>query len=213
VCAVLGYYSLNPTLEDRDTLVRLWQESKIRGLHAFGFASGDDGEFRCTKVLRIKEIIENTNNLWPFTRLLGHCRYSTSGDYREMENNQPVLLQDQALVFNGIVSMKSRSEYEAEFKKSYATENDGEIVLRKYLDGEDWEGFVSKGKFSFAGGIFNKTDFLILRNKNRPLYFAYRGQSVFIGSTRNILERSGLKGAKEIPAGRVIDVRKLVSDL
>lgn len=201
MCAVLGFQTNSPKEEHLEKILKLWDQSKIRGLHAFGFTVLKNGDLLTYKTTDFEELKKAIKQFWPFEKMIGHCRYSTSGDWKDPNNNQPIFQGDVSLVFNGVVSMKEKWEYEREFKKQYRTENDGEIVLRKFLDDENWSGFVINGKFSFAGIILDKYGMYVLRNENRPLWVATEDDAHFFGSTRDIFRRAGFQHSWKITAG------------
>jgi len=180
MCAIVGFISENPTQEAIDTLKRLFIESKIRGMHAYGFAAVED-----------KPVVEKSNTLKPLLdkihhpkALIGHCRYSTSGDYLDMKNNQPLSYNDEYLVFNGVIDMGTKAEMEKRHGIEMSCENDGEIMLHK----ADRNAFLHE-KISFAGLTLSKDKITFLRNENRPAYMAKKFNSVFIASTADILKR------------------------
>lgn len=180
MCAIVGFISLNPSLDAINTLKKLFIESKIRGMHAYGYAAIDK-----------QPVVEKSNTLKPLLdkinkpkALIGHCRYSTSGDYLNMANNQPLQYQDEYLVFNGVIDMGTKSEMEQKYGITMSCENDGEIMLQK----REREAFLHE-KISFAGLTLSKDKITFLRNENRPAYMARKYDSIFIGSTADILRR------------------------
>lgn len=198
MCGVIGFYSPNPKPKHLEAICRLYQQSKIRGLHAFGFSvwepnKGHKDSIRTVKYTELLPVLKEIMDyrLSPPELLIGHARYSTSGDWKDFANNQPVHINGISMVFNGVITQASKKEYEKEFNKEYITENDGEIFSRKVLDGEDWVNFVSSGKFSFAGIFLRNGEAYAIRNKNRPLYKATCDGGAFIASTRDIFVRAG----------------------
>jgi len=137
-------------------------------------------------------------------RLIVHCRYSTSGDWKEEGNNQPIVIGDCALAFNGVIRMSTKDEWGKEFGFKPVTDNDGEIFVRKVLDGEDWNAWVAHGAFSFAGVMLHGGRLIALRNKQRPLWHNEAYGCNFIASTADIFNRIGLGGAHEVPAGQAV---------
>lgn len=196
MCGVIGYWSAVPTAADRTTVRRLFLESKIRGLHAFGFATLNNLAARTLDLPNLLKILRQADYLG----LIGHTRYSTSGDWRVEANNQPIVLDGMSLCFNGVISMKLKAEYEQEYGRLYQTENDGEIFMRHVLDGGDPVAFTQQMTGSFAGCYIRQGEVFALRNDRRPLWYAVRGDAVFVGSTRDILSRAGLAEGTELPA-------------
>lgn len=116
---------------------RLFLESEIRGRHASGFTIlADPGVLETTKApLPASEFIR-TDHLWkrcktdPPRAMVGHTRYSTSGDWDENTNNQPLSTNRYALVHNGLVSMGTPEEYGPKYGLPLSTANDSEVILK-----------------------------------------------------------------------------------
>lgn len=200
MCGVIGYSSNNPSENHRVMLRRLFFESRVRGLHAFGFSFWDGAGVVTNRFARLEECLAALPQVT--TRLIGHCRYSTSGDYRTPENNQPIHTGDVALAFNGVISMATKPEYERQYGRKYATDNDGEIFLDKYVRGDNWEKFVAGGRFSFAGVVLHRDTLVAIRNSRRPLYRCDEDDGVFYASTADVFRRAGFAAEPDqVPAG------------
>lgn len=215
VCGVLGFYSKDPRPAHLEAICNLFEQSKVRGLHAAGFSVWEPKELhrdgiRTVKAFNVEDIKKEIMKMRysPPQILIGHTRYSTSGDWKDHTNNQPIHLGDGAsLVFNGVIHQGKKEEYEKIYGRRYVTDNDGEIVLRKFLD----EGhgvaarFVGKGKFSFAGAWLSKGEIYIARNEFRPLYEATFLDGKFFASTRDIFRRAGgFKNVTAVPTGTAL---------
>jgi len=189
MCGIIGFYSPEPTDEHFKLLQELILQSKIRGLHAFGTAYYNDvGEIQVKKTdcLATEWLLESKPNM-----LIYHNRYSTSGDYVNMNNNQPLLVGDMALAFNGVLSMDKKEVFEAKYNVKCNSDNDGEVFLQKIMEGEDIVEFLKQEKqCSFAGLFLREGRVYALRNNKRPLYwFKYRN-AVFVVSTSDIVKRA-----------------------
>lgn len=181
MCAIIGFISDNPTQQAVDTLKRVFIESKIRGMHAYGYAAIQDGHLMEHKSNGLKSLLTTIQSP---TRLIGHCRYSTSGDYRDMNNNQPLRFGDEYLVFNGVIDMRTKAEMEAAYNIKMNSDNDGEIMLqapnRRQLLGS---------QITFSGLTLNSHILAFFRNEGRPGYKATRFGATYIASTADILRR------------------------
>lgn len=209
MCGVIGYFSKSPSDDHVALIERLFEASKIRGLHAFGAtARAQDGKLMTFKTTALREIKQWLRGIPRFDLLIGHTRYSTSGDWRQPENNQPIVVAGSSLVFNGVISQASKKEYEKIFSKTYETGNDGEIFLRKVIDGEDWAQFVREGKFSFAGAFLHNGEAVAIRNKNRPLWSCETADANFLASTQDIFKRAGFSHQTpiEVKPGEVYQI-------
>ena len=187
MCGVIGFICDKPNSEHIEILNKFIKESKIRGLHSFGYSYFDN------KMITEKffDMAELDGREFPEpTKLIYHNRYSTSGDYRQHANNQPVIVGDRSLVFNGVIDMGTKSEIEKKYNISMHTGNDGEIILHKCLGKQDLKEFITNMKGSFAGMILNKSNQLyVVRNSRRPLWRLFVKEAVYIASTRDIFKR------------------------
>lgn len=190
MCAIVGFLSPKPTVEAINTLRKVFIESKIRGMHAYGFTSNQNKLLHTYKSNQLRPVLEAIQ--MP-NALIGHCRYSTSGDYLDMKNNQPLQYESEHLVFNGVIDMRTKAEMEQAYKIQMSCENDGEIMLQT----SDRLSFL-KTNISFAG-LFLTTDFMtVMRNTNRPAYMGFKHESIYIASTADILKRAWIANPVEI---------------
>ena len=186
MCGVVGYSSNNPIEEHYEILQGLLRESKIRGLHSFGYTYYDK-ELVTRKYHNLEELTIPRSN-----KIIFHNRYSTSGDYIEHKNNQPITKQYAALVFNGVLDMRTKVEMEEHYNIQMETDNDGEIVLLKC--GKDIKAlrkFVTSTKGSFAGLMLTEDNKMYaIRNTNRPLWKLEYKEAHFYASTEDIFKRT-----------------------
>ena len=188
MCGVVGFSCKHPGQHHVAAIQRLFTQSKIRGLHAFGISYYEENQIKTSKHHKLVDCCSAI----PLTnKLIGHCRYSTSGDYADHQNNQPIHLDNAAVVFNGVISMAAKCEYEKMYRRKYQTENDGEIFLDKFVRDEAWANFVTYGKFSFAGLVLWDDQLIAIRNAHRPLYRLVEMEAVFYASTADIFRRAG----------------------
>lgn len=197
MCAILGYSA--PEKPDLDLIERLIYHSKIRGLHAFGYAFFRDG-LRVRKFHGLEDFFRGLAEDEP-RAFMAHCRYSTSGDYLEHSNNQPIVSRDgRALVFNGVLHMGTKQEMEAEFGVSMDTENDGELALLLGM-----EQLVRTTTGSFAGILAEGGRFKVVRNARRPATIFRRGDELVVTSTADIGLRAGLKEFRRLQPFEVLE--------
>jgi glutamine phosphoribosylpyrophosphate amidotransferase len=205
MCALIGYACDDPQTEHADAVRALFYESRVRGLHAFGFSAWDGQRVATQRFLDFKQCLAALPR--QVTRLIGHCRYSTSGDYQNVDNNQPLQIADAALAFNGVISMAVKEEYERQYARAYLTENDGEIFLDKFVRHDGWLEFVATGRFSFAGLTLQRGRMTALRNKNRPLFRVEHNNATFFASTADIFRRAGFTELPTpVPCGVAVHV-------
>lgn len=211
MCGVIGYYSATPKRRDWEVIAALLRESSVRGLHAFGLAIPDGKGGAVARELKIEDLITVGQRLFDDLRpsqLIAHARYSTSGDWRSVENNQPLVVSGDALVFNGVIDMRTKAQMETAWGISMTTGNDGEIFLQHAASGGSAVDFLLNNPCSFAGCYLLSGQMFCLRNDKRPLWYAVRGDATFVMSTRNISERCGLSPI-ELPAFEEFRVDRL----
>ena len=206
MCGVIGYFASTHKLEHKNILFRLFTESKIRGLHAFGVHTGKT-TLKSNNLKKITQFIEKFNG----KRLIGHTRYSTSGDFRVESNNQPILREDLALVFNGVIDMGTKQEMESSHQISLETENDGEIFAQHLSLGGDPVQFVKQVKFSLAALWAKGKKIFGVRNNKRPLWGCKAEGAVFISSTADIFKRSGLQNCFPLEPFTVYDLGRVLN--
>ena len=189
MCAIVGFISKNPNEKALITLKRLFIESKIRGMHAYGYAATQGKSQYSNKGNLLKPVLDSIKQP---NALIGHCRYSTSGDYKDMNNNQPIRYKEEYMVFNGVIDMRTKAEMEQAYKITMNCDNDGEIMLqtKNKLD------FLQKD-VSFAGIFLSGNTIRLMRNRNRPAYIGFKHDSVYIGSTKDIMQRALISEVEE----------------
>jgi glutamine phosphoribosylpyrophosphate amidotransferase len=195
MCGVIGYYSPELTITDKLYITKLFLESSVRGLHAFGIAWGTLGEpLEVYRSLSIKQVVEKVMEVRVrgTAVIIGHCRYSTSGDWQNIDNNQPLVDRaNNLLVFNGVISMKKKEEFEEEYGRKFSVDNDGEIMLWKLSEGTEAAiSLLKRPEVSYAGCHYVNRRFTAFRNENRPLHQLKVGISTFIVSTEDIFRRT-----------------------
>lgn len=203
MCSVVAFSGKNKT-----RLLPLLKESIIRGMHAYGVAYYTDTEsvvgksIKTTKSHDLDEVIAVAyeDKLSP---LIFHARYSTSGDWRDHTNNQPLQRNDCALAFNGTLDMGTKEEMENRHGVKLQTSNDGELALLA-LDAGKLETFVAQTRGSFAGVILYEGRVWGLRNERRPLWVVRGDDYAYFVSTSDIARRAGLTDPKLIPCNKLI---------
>jgi len=191
MCGVI-YFKGN-SRKHKKLIINLLEQSKIRGLHAFGVSLKlkSSQPFQIARMFSVEEAKDFIFQ-HEFCELIGHTRYDTSGDWRILENNQPVVLGANLLAFNGVIRMSTKEEYQKEFKQQYETANDGEIVLRMFAEEEQDKALhlLSEIGVSFAGIISVNGKSFAIRNVRRPLWIAEGSGFKIVFSTRDILSRA-----------------------
>lgn len=189
MCGVVGF-SGRPSTAARGVFSRLAEESRVRGMHAFGFGYVSRDGVRIEKSLDLRELLHKLPQKLP-ARTVFHARYCTSGDYTHMVNNQPLSLDESCLVFNGTLDMGTKQDMELAHGVTLLSENDGELALLAGLRGE-LLNFVRSSRGSFAGLMLSGGKLYALRNCRRPLWQWRSGMGVFFASTKDIFLRANI---------------------
>ena len=215
MCGILGFYSPAPTADHIQDLGLLFAQSKVRGTHSFGFSYWSRTDEATTiKAHKLEEITYALSCLKsnPPGAIIAHNRYSTSGDWKDHENNQPLTTRDYkiAFAFNGVIDMRSKHQWEEEYRKAFRTDNDAEIFLNWIEEDKDPIEFLKK-PCSFAGLYLKSGQVFAVRNKNRPMWALRRQDGVFIASTRDIFLRTfGKVQPLELPPMQLFELSQLV---
>jgi glutamine phosphoribosylpyrophosphate amidotransferase len=194
MCGVVGYIG-EKSEESRKIFVRICEQSLIRGVHSFGYSYWNGDKIITNKGLYFEEVVNTFPRELP-EKIIFHNRYSTSGDYKDFTNNQPLEYDNSTLVFNGVVDMGTKTEMEERHHIKMKSYNDGEIVLQNYLQGNSYACVKNNGT-SYAGIILTSGKMSVFRNENRPLWRTKTKQGIFFASTRDIFLRAGLTSEME----------------
>lgn len=202
MCGIIGYKPIDPSEENQvarlNAFIRLFQESCIRGMHAYGIARAHGSDVYVHRTFEMLEIPAAFATTLP---TIAHARYCQSGDWRVLENNQPIVVGDTALAMNGVISMGTKTEYEAEFGVSCAVDNDSEIFLRKLEQGMDAAEFIQSITGSFAATWLADGKLYAGRNARRPLWKCVVYGAKWYASTEDIFRRAGFVGAEPVAVG------------
>jgi len=191
MCGIIGFKHVGPIKNpamSRRFIEALLRWSKIRGLHATGITwTYGDGLETLKRPLPADEFmaLPEWDAIWENTPKAGilHTRYSTSGDWENNKNNQPLALSQLAIVHNGLVSMATRDEFMEQYKVRTTTENDSEIILRKvsqhYAKGKTMYEAVQDGLKEIydvhppifaAGMVDGEGELYAFKDHIRPMY-------------------------------------------
>ena len=191
MCGIIGAVIKNNDQQSLILLSRLFQQSRIRGMQSYGWATSENLK---PKIGTLREAHVDIMRLKPCV-FIGHCRYSTSG-----LTAQPLLIDrypEMVLAFNGNISMKTKPEMEAAYKIQLQTDNDGEIFIHYVMKGKGIM-LIQDPLVSFAGVWFFHDKLWVLRNERRPAWSCTFNDNFFVASTEDIFLRAGFKNPKEI---------------
>jgi glutamine phosphoribosylpyrophosphate amidotransferase len=211
MCGVIGYWpGPDCDLDLQGTMFeRLMLESRVRGTHAFGICRDLEDRF---DVLRSHSLPEILNHFDPAATTIAHARFSTSGDWQTLSNNQPIVAGGRALAFNGVIHMGTRAELETKYGVRLETENDGEVFLRLLesyglipTGSDQGTGAMESAEIvaaldivnslegSFAGVWLRDGQLYAARNSRRPLWSGLYYGAIWFASTADIMMRAGFE--------------------
>jgi hypothetical protein len=143
MCGIYGYISNNSQInkDNEDQIFKsLWKQSEIRGKEACGISlQSDKGQEvrkyidRSTKAYKDKDFkhtVSRFQNISTQKVLVGHSRLQTNGESNDNTNNQPIKIQDQVLVHNGIVCNYEDLYIDKDIAKT--SELDSEYLVKRY---------------------------------------------------------------------------------
>ena len=195
MCGILGAFFLKKDPESLTFTKKLITELKIRGRHSFGIAYYNNHSIEVTKCFELNpdELVDAFDRSGSDC-FIYHNRYSTSGDWHDMQNNQPIVVDGVgAIAMNGVLSMRQKIEFENEFNIKTVSDNDAEIFLRKIEQGVNLVDFLeSQKECSFSATLLLNNKIYGLRNNKRPLYFYnFEDKALFLVSTLDTIKRAG----------------------
>lgn len=185
MCGIIGFSCKKPSEENISILNELIIQSKIRGLHSFGYSY-------YSSLIQTEKHHDIASVKLPMSnKIIYHNRYSTSGDYKNHANNQPIHNKEMSLVFNGVLDMGTKEEIESKYNIKMKNDNDGEIILNTCgTDINLIQKFVTETTGSFAGIILtNSNKLLAIRNTKRPLWELNHLGCIYLASTKDIFKR------------------------
>lgn len=193
MCGVIGFCSDKVSFDDLKTLKRILIASQIRGKHASGFAWYDGSKIQVSsyalpmeealKQFSLKQCIYNHS-----IAFIAHTRYSTSS----IKFHQPILIDNTAIVHNGVISQSSPKNWRALYGYSCETENDSELLLRCILQGDNPKKQFPEA--SIAALILTPDgEIKPMRNAKRPLWRGQLGSGIVYASTWHILSEAGVE--------------------
>lgn len=196
MCGVIAYLPIDPSDAVRSAVDALFYESSARGLHAAGFVQPIPEGFQ--RIMRADWAEFDVSK-----PMIAHARYSTSGDWHNDDNNQPIVVEQVALAFNGVIHMGEKEEFEAAFNVKCRTANDGEVFIRKLLAGMSAADFLRELAGSFAGAWLVHYQLWVGRNDRRPLWTCFAHGAFWYASTRDIFLRAKFPEPALVPVGVV----------
>jgi len=206
MCGIIGCCG-NP---EQKLLTNLCVESQIRGLHAFGYSFLDNNdELVTTKTLQFEDNFLDNYFSAKTNKFIWHNRYSTSGDWRQIKNNQPITYDKIAIAMNGVISMASKPEFEKKFGVKCESENDTEIFLRLLQKTQDPEKAWNELEGSLALIFIWRNKIFAMRNEYRPLHYFQTSNANYICSTADIARRAGKIKTNLIKPNTLIDVGRI----
>ena len=194
MCGVIGYKPITPQGDSMALFRRLFDESRIRGHHAYGMADS----YRTSKSFQWEEAISWFN---PHLPTIGHTRYCQSGDWQVMDNNQPLVVGNMKLAMNGVIHMGTKEEFEQAYDVQCKVDNDSEIFLQKLAQGRDAAEFIAAIPGSFAAVWLVGDRLFAGRNARRPLWVTQEYGAKWVASTGDIFKRAGFTKQVEMPVG------------
>jgi glutamine phosphoribosylpyrophosphate amidotransferase len=217
MCAVIGVIVQNPSKEDFEMIRRVFQESKIRGMHATGisflpkWSAGIEtvqdpipADAFVEKYMHndnLKDMVSDDGNLY----MIGHCRYSTS----DLEYNQPLYYNEKSIVHNGVITQELPEKWKELYNYDCITKNDSELVLHSD-DALKEFSHMSMGVVE----LYLNRSIRFYRNGKRPLYFTSLRNGYVVTSTSDIARRAGLEMPAEVPMNTYMTIdSNLITDI
>lgn len=201
MCSIIGW---NGKFEE-NIVTKLCEASRIRGLHSFGYSFLNNDQIITKKFLKYDQFLNSLKASAP-EKFIAHFRYSTSGDYQNEQNNQPITKEGLSMVFNGVIDMRTKEQMEEAYNVDLQTDNDGELaVIYKSRSDQEFKNLV-KNK-SYAGAFLDfEGNIKVFRNINRPCHIGKLNEIRILASTKDILNRAGITDTKMVGYDKFIEL-------
>ena len=194
MCSVIGAVMVSPKRETFDTLLRVFHESRIRGLHATGISYVKNGSVHTEKLpvpstefpFDFPNYVNEDGNLY----LIGHCRYSTS----DLLYNQPISNDRISIAHNGVISQELPENWEKLYGYHCETKNDSELLLKSIEDERSPLHHWTDASLAVCE-LYSNKKLRFYRNGKRPIYFTSMENGYIITSTQDISKRAGLSNS------------------
>lgn len=200
MCGILGFVGRN-SASNRDLIQRLMVELSLRGTHATGISVVTPTGIKTVSMpVGAEEFFKRTSLhslSTPSIRLIGHTRYSTTGD---LAWNQPLFNARVAVVVNGVIDQRGPDHWPTQFGP-YRTTNDAEIALNAATRCQCGEFGGSWAVCEIDGASVNA-----YRNGYRPLWFGSTIDAIVCSSTVDSLLRCGISNPVKLPVGAMLDL-------
>lgn len=150
-------------------------EAARRGPHAFGWVSDRGIQRKAGNLADFALEIPEAD--W----LIGHARLATSGDYRDLRNNQPIQSHGISLVHNG--NVYAYREIYQQFGFVPETENDSEALIALYLHDPNWQqAILAVAQSSPLAAILRTPHTTYVLRAGHPLYKAEIDHCLYVCS-------------------------------
>ncbi|MFC1959147.1 hypothetical protein ACFLYO_00400 [Chloroflexota bacterium] len=201
MCGVFAYNGPEPV--DLRWIQQVAKLAGYRGPYSFGFAwRGLDESWQVYKqVGALDENLDTLERVVGAVQVIGHARLATSGDFRQLENNQPLIKDDVAIAHNG--NVYNWQALARMYGFTPETANDSEALLH-LIDGDVSASKVEQTIAQIDACSPNSllvagTDCIIAYRDRHPLYvkWADDGIGVYLCSRQ-------IDGGRLLPAGQAI---------
>jgi glutamine phosphoribosylpyrophosphate amidotransferase len=199
MCGIIGVALDNPTYEELFTVQRVFQESRIRGMHATGISWVKDGLVHTIKdaipadqfvdkyMKDMGEFLDNGKLM-----MVGHCRYSTS----DLEYNQPIASECVSVVHNGVITQELPENWEELYGYKCSTKNDTELLLHTINERKSPLEVWHDSSLAVIE-LYGNQKMRFYRNGKRPMYLTNMPSGSIITSTKDIPMRAGIREISE----------------
>lgn len=191
MCGIFGAIGKNIDLL---ILQEIAVQARKRGPHAYGISWYENEEI-CT---RKKPTAINPQKAFhgiQCSAIIGHCRLATSGSYKDIANNQPMVMDDLAISHNG--NIRSYLQIAKSMGIELKTHCDSEIIchmIKKFGVNETLKRLDSEMPMALL--LLQKEKIITFR-KGQPLYVQYK-DGCFYFCSRKFLNAELMEEGKVI---------------
>jgi glutamine phosphoribosylpyrophosphate amidotransferase len=161
-------------------------QAEMRGPHAFGFTYTEGRELATVKGLgKISASLRVLDQAAGCRAIIGHCRLSTSGDFSNIMNNQPIANDQLSIAHNGNVRQLWRICHNYNYKPFTSCDSEAWHFLIDKMPGTLAEKTDAAhqviGSDPCALLILNQTSLVVLSG-GLPMYITYHNNGIYFSS-------------------------------
>lgn len=213
-CGLVGFSGANgQSFSIPVVKLMLWYNSLTRGEHATGIYAPSMGVIKEAK--KAVEFFKNEEKMSLLEEndsyLLGHVRHATVGNTTDPQSAHPWDFGDIAMMHNGTLKNHENLATKYGIKKTDWTVDSQVLGLGIQQNFKDGEPFKILSEYVGAAAVIvyhkERESLFVYRDEERPLFYGYLDDNMYMTSLREVLEGAGCTNIKSFEPYRVHEIK------